>query len=693
MGRFRIAQWILAVCLLVGAAAAVPVPVLAQTGGGPGFRIDSWSIAPDKLSRGIEFELTVRFTNVTGGDVTDVLVSIGAGQSFIGLTPGEYIESLDDGDSARVTLRTAVSNSITTGYYSLPIQFSYRQEETGMAGSSSQSIGLYVEGLTPLGQDEGQPAFAITAFTIEPQVPKRGEEFDLTLTIQNIGTWDGDDVLVEIGQGQSFVGLTTSERIEKMQIGETRTVSLRGAVSNQIVTGAYSIPVAISYHHSALGGQRMQEVKNLGVEVEGIAPHLGPERCRPQLVIEDSHVQPGPGEGELTMTLTLRNVGNLWATRVIVNLGRSDIFAPAQGSTAFPVEGTIKLDETATVSLPLTLIRSPGERAVQDFTIEYASFGGAAYQSTQSVPVELGAAEQETPRLLVERYSTEPAVVTPGASFTLTLELANVGSGEARRVFVRLGKDAQALGPLAPVGSSNVLYVERIAGGARTTLSYGLIVDGEAEAGLVRIDLTLEYEDAFGVLRSETVTIGVQVVATPFFQVDFFDTLPEPIYVGDVFELPIEVINIGQRSVNVSTVGVASQRLRITGGSVYIGPLDAGTSGTLVPEAEALQAGTAEITVKVNYLDTFQQPQVYETTLTVEIEPLPLAEHGNSAQTPRSGLRAAGRAGEGGEQVELTAGQRMWRGLLGFLGLGTTPPEEVEIGGERPARIGRRPHP
>ncbi len=680
MQRFRPGNLIILAGAALAAVSMLTAPGLAHAQtpepGSPALRVESWSVSPETLTRGIEFELSVRVTNAGTAEATNINIVIGSGASFVALTPGKFIESLDEGESTRVTLSGAVSNSITTGYYSIPIQISYQQASgVGIPTTDIQTVGVYVEGLTPPGQDTGLPSFSVTSFSIQPEQPKRGEEFDLTLTIQNIGTWDGNDVVVEIGQSQSFVGLAAGETITHMQIGESRTVRLRGAVSNQIVTGHYSIPIAISYHHAALGGQRMTDAQTIGTQVQGIAPNLGPDTGRPQLVIEDSTLQPGPGEGELVMTLTLRNVGDRWATRVVVNLSRSEILSPAEGSTAFPVEGTIRLDETATLTLPLRLIRSPGERAIQDFTIEYASFSGGQYQATQSVPIELGSVAQDTPRLLVEQYSTDPAVVTPGAAFRLTLDVRNVGGGEARQVFVRLGQNAAALGPLAPIGSGNVLYVERIAGSSQVTLAFDLLVSGEAESGLVPLDLTLEYQDAFGVQRTETVTISVQLVATPFLSIDFFDALPDPIYVGDFFDLPIEVINIGQRQVNVSNVEVTSERLRITGGSLYVGPLDGGTSGTLIPEAEALQAGTAEVVVRVNYLDSFQQPQVLTQTLTVEVEAVSLEEGNNNAPGNR---RPAGQ-GEA-NTGELTFGQRVWRAVLGFLGLGTTPPEETLAG-------------
>lgn len=667
--RLLVVTALLAAIFIAGAAPA-PHPALAQTTDAPVFRIDSWSTEPATLTRGGEFELRVKFTNVGSADAKDVIVTVGSGANFVGVDNGDFFDGVGRNKSKTATLRVAVSNTATTGAYSLPIQFVYVNEEgTGTPLTDVKYLGVQVEGLTPPGQDEGMPAFDVVNWSISPEDLQRGQEYDLSVTFTNVGTWDASEVIVSVAQGTNFVGLTESETIPNIQIGEQRTVNLRVAVSNSIVTGYYSIPVQFSYHHGAIGGDRLTSMENLGVDVTGIAVNLGPDYGRPQLVIEDSSIEPTDEEGKLDLTLLLRNVGDRWATRVVVNLGASEYFSPADGSTAVAVEqDPIKLDETATVTFPLTLVSSPAQRISQSFTIDYSSYSGGQYQASQSVPVELDGATAQTPRLLIQSLTTDPQEVTPGSSLKLDMTIANVGAGTAERVFVRLGQDAATLGPLAPTGTGNVQYIDEVPGGAQVDVSYNLFVDGNAEAGLVAIDVEIEYEDAFGVTRTETNTISVQVKATPFFQIDLFEPLPQPIYVGDTFELPIEVINIGTESINVSRVEVESERLRLTNNSVYIGPLDAGTSGTLVADAEALQAGTVDVVVNVNYLDDFQQPQVVQQTIQIDVEGIDMNEepgaNDGSSQT------------DGAEEEDLGFLQRVFRAVRGFLGLGTQPTEE-----------------
>src|SRR5690606_21245757 len=219
------------------------------------------------------------------------------------------------------------------------------------------------------------------------------------------------------------------------------------------------------------------------------------------------------------------------------------------------------------------------------------------------------------------------------------------------------------------VGSSNVRFVERIEAGQRIDLTYRLAASGSAEDGLVAFNVELTYDDAFGVETTETVNISLAITAVPHFYIGFFEEVPQPVRVGEVIELPIEVINIGENRVNVSTIEVTSDAFAVRNGSIYLGPLDGGTSGTIVPEAEALRPGVAEIVVTVHCLDNVQQPQTLSETITVEVEDT--GAGGNSAAREDSSRPARNGSAAAEGDGTLTFGQRLWRGILGFLGLGT----------------------
>ena len=541
----------------------------------------------------------------------------------------------------------------------------------------------------------GAPAFHIDSWSTDPADLTRGDEFTLTITFTNVGTYGANEVLVEIADDAYFTGLGTNPRFVEMGIGAQVTATLRVGISDTIETGFYSLPVQFSYHHAALGGAIQTEIKTIGVTVTGLSPFRNEQDTgAPQLVIEDSTVNLAEGgEGALLVTLNLHNTGNRAATNIVVNLDSSEIFSPADGaSTAFAVEGDIDVDGRATVTIPLILIASPDGFVSQSFTIAYRSYSGGAYSDAQSVPILLDGVTAQTPHLLVQQYRTDPPSISPGAQVRLTLDVANLGDGPARDVFIRLGESVESLDPLAPVGSSNVLYIEEIPPQSTVAIGYDLAASGDAESGLVPIDVQLTYDSLYGIEYSEAFSISLQVYALPAFSIGLFQAVPETITVGDTFDLPIQVINIGQNSVNVNTIEVTSDILQISNGTLYIGQLDGGTSGSLIAQAEALQPGMATVVVTVNYLDDFQQPQSLTERLTFEVQ-AGAAGIGVGPAAPGGGEEVAGAAPSGfagapGGGEELTVWQRVLRGLLGFFGLGTRSPG---MGGAFPGVQGQEP--
>ena len=145
------------------------------------------------------------------------------------------------------------------------------------------------------------------------------------------------------------------------------------------------------------------------------------------------------------------------------------------------------------------------------------------------------------------------------------------------------------------------------------------------------LPVTLEYRSPEGVAISETQTINLLASRRPQLRVDFYRTLP-PALPGEPVELPVEIVNIGRSLVNVSTVELSGPGLEIQDGVVFIGALDAGTSGSLDAVAIPQESGSLPVLVEIHYLDDFNHPRVYTHTLTLDVQaPTPTPEGPESA--------------------------------------------------------------
>jgi hypothetical protein len=131
--------------------------------------------------------------------------------------------------------------------------------------------------------------------------------------------------------------------------------------------------------------------------------------------------------------------------------------------------------------------------------------------------------------------------------------------------------------------------------------------------------------------------LNLLVNRRPQMQVNFYQSV-EVGRVGEPLTLPVELVNIGRASINVSTMEVSGDGLQVTSGSVFVGVLDGGTTASLDAEVIPQKPGTLPVQIAIHYLDDFNQAQVITHTLAVEVEdnptPTPLAPGQSPGEAP-----------------------------------------------------------
>ena len=460
----------------------------------------------------------------------------------------------------------------------------------------------------------GRPILAIRNYSVEPTRPVVGGEFLVTVYIYNTGSRAGENTMTTFPGGTFLPVGETGHLLWQLHINHTAVVTQRMRVPSGLASGSYNLQVNLSANDWE--GNHYEYPQTVAVEVIGVGTG------RPQLVIESAQTEPailGPGDA-FSLTLCLANRGSRTATQVVIGAASPELAVPAGGSNVVAVE-RIGLDQAVTTTLPLVLgeVTQAG-RSGLEIALDYSDYQGGSYGDRQSVGVEISTALADRPQLIIADYATTPGPLAPGDAFTLTLEVSNVGGGEAQRLTLTLGGEGgSGLAPFAPLQSSNVKFVPALAAGATVEVMQRLVVDGGADPGAYSLPLALAFDDARGTRHSDSQLISLLVRRRPHLQISFYRPV-EVVTVGIPFDLPVEVTNIGRTLVNVSTLEMTSEQLEIQDGSLYLGPLDGGTSGSLEATGVAQEGGTAEVQVAVHYLDDFEQPQIVTKTLTVEVE-------------------------------------------------------------------------
>jgi len=607
-------------------AAAKPLPQLALT-----------SIEPDTLVSQTGGTLSIYGSGFTSATVARLI--------GFGLLDTTFVNS--------TALRAAVPAGIPVGTYGLQVS----EDST----SATLPSALAVVGATPTpgptaiptpepSPVPGRPILTIRNYSVEPNRVVVGREFLVTVEIYNTGSRAGENTIVTFPGGAFLPVGETGHLLWQLHINHTAVVTQRMRVPSGLSSGSYDLQVNLSANDWE--GNHYDYPQTIAVEVVGVGPG------RPQVVIEAARTEPpvlGPGDA-FSLTLQMANRGNRTATQVAVGAASADLAVPASGSNVIALEH-IGIDQVVTATLPLVLgeVTQAGRLSL-DIALDYSDYNGGPYSDRQSVGLEASTALADRPQLIVASYRTAPEDPAPGDTLTLTLEVSNVGGGEAQRLTLTLGGEGgSGLEPFAPLDSSNVKFVPRLPAGDTVEVTQRFVVDGGADAGAYGLPMTLAFDDDRGTRHSDSQLISLLVRRRPHVQIGFY----RPVEVATVevpFELPVEVTNIGRTLVNVSTLEVTSQQLEISEGSVYLGPLDGGTSGSVEATAVAQEGGAAEVLVSVHYLDDFEQPQVVTKTLMVEVE------------TP---VEISDETGEELQDQEAGFWDKVLRFLRGLLGLGS----------------------
>jgi hypothetical protein len=335
----------------------------------------------------------------------------------------------------------------------------------------------------------------------------------------------------------------------------------------------------------------------------------------------------------------------------------------------------------ATVQVKLRLVADQNAEPglyTHPLTLDYDNQAGEHVQSPQNIALQLGEALAQkvaaVPLVVIEAYRVEPEALAPGQSFTLTLGVRNVGGAIARRVTIALGgsvTDPSKSAPIAPLGTGNVRYLAALEPEEAAEVAARFIVDGAALAGVYVMTVGLDYTgpDDKALARAEQISLVVRT--QPQLEMTFYEPVGQP-PAGQPFPLPVEIFNVGRTQLNSTNAEFSSEDLQILKQPGYIGPLDPGTSVTADGQAQADTPGTKQLWVRVHYVDDFNQAQVYEQEMAVEVS----ESVGPPPGTPGVSGGVSGKSGAPGStasgQPERLQRPFVIRLLRGLLGLGST---------------------
>lgn len=329
------------------------------------------------------------------------------------------------------------------------------------------------------------------------------------------------------------------------------------------------------------------------------------------------------------------------------------------------------------IDVALTYYDDKGTAYTDKFTLTVPVAGGGGGSGVYATSTPTGV---QSGQLIIPSYGTSVDPLQPGSRFTLTMTVQNTGNDKAQRVTMIVGGGSSGGGGgtpqpggvsggsgeftnFAPVGTSNIQSLGDIAAGSASQVSQDLIVNVSTNPGAYPMKVTFSYLNKDGEVVNDEQVITLLVYSLPNIEISFYRPL-DPFFVGQPAPLPIQLVNLGKRTAVLGNMTITSESGMVENGTLLVGPLDAGGYSTIDPLFYPDIAGKLKLNVVIEYTDDFNQPRTIEKTLDVNVE------EGFFEPTPEPGM-------EGGDvfnPVQETFLQKVWRFILGLLGLDSAPP-------------------
>ncbi len=483
-----------------------------------------------------------------------------------------------------------------------------------------------IPALPARGQEGPKPYIFVRSSRAEPAPVPPGGVFELFVELHNVGSAGAQNIFVSFS-GAGFIpeGSSSVKNVPSLQPDEHGVISQRLRAADSIEGGAHSITIALDYEDA--GGESYTRQEVVGVTILTPTPTVAVKAGRPQIVIENFATDPAlPTPGDpFTLTLTLHNSGTGAARNILLTNGSPSKFAPV-GSGNVTAVGAIGWQETIQTALQLVADRSTETGLhVHPLILDYDNWAGEHTSSQQSIALQVGAVTQPQPSpqplVIIDTYQVTPPTLSPGAPFTLTLHVRNVGGAAARQVTVEMGSARNQTSSIdvAPLGTGNVRFLARLPAAETAEVSIPFITSGATASGVYVTEVSIDYIDEKDAKISRTEQISLQVVAAPRLLLNFYRPIGQ-VFAGQPIDLPIEILNIGRSRFNSTTITFSGDNLDVQAQSHYVGPIDSGSSATVDATGMTLTPGEARLIVRIEYVDDFNQIKTYEDALSFPVD-------------------------------------------------------------------------
>ena len=367
-----------------------------------------------------------------------------------------------------------------------------------------------------------------------------------------------------------------------------------------------------------------------------------------QLIIDDKHLYENMDltyeQGYMPVVengfayLTLPLLGETYDEKVTVtlNLGSpssspfvfgnySKTVTPEDGVYVFafavPLSGS-RINGTYPVILTAKYLDSSGSQAQQDFTL-YVTITDGSNPPSASTGGGGGRQTVTAPQLFIKSCEIKPGTVGGEETFTVSVEIENIGNLQARNVLLSFGSSNSEI---LPVETNNMINLGEINRSESKAASFEMKTTKDVLAGNQSIFIKLDYIDIYGGSFSETRNFSIRVTQPAEAATDPV-LFPKQVTAGETVPVSVVAYNTGKSTLHNVTVTVSGGGM-IPKSSAFFGDLPPGQTGsgsieiyvgTLSMTGGVGDYGKTDGVCKITYTDDDGVKQSIETKFSSEI--------------------------------------------------------------------------
>ena len=332
---------------------------------------------------------------------------------------------------------------------------------------------------------------------------ERGKSFVLKVLVANDGSENITDVIVYVEDNESFRQLKRgeTEEIEKNSDEEVQlTMRYVGGVDEKL-------KVIISYK---VGEDEGPDVTEEYIEIYNIVPDEDPsggtggggggntidkESFKPVLEVTSDAIPEGKAGGTIVIPLTISNIAKYEAREIRITPSLPENIFIIDQMTVYETIEKIPAGKSSDIEFKFRIDKKANAGTYKiPLKIDYKNVYGIDFTISKDIYIKI-TNENLPPQLVVREAKTNPETIEPDESFTLTFDLWNMGTLEAKNVTIDLdpGSDFFVLDNVTKK------YLIELKGLNNREFTYKLKAKDGLEPGTYAIKVILGHDDEKGV--------------------------------------------------------------------------------------------------------------------------------------------------------------------------------------------------